>query len=121
MLNAAAVGVPDAVRGERVKAFIVLKPGKFSQVCFCYVYRDAHCLLQPTSPSGVDSAECAALKAEIAQFVKSKLASYEYPREIEFMESLPMTTTSKIIRRELRRMHIERENAKQSQNGGKSQ
>jgi acetyl-CoA synthetase len=42
------------------------------------------------------------LKADIARFVKERLSAHEYPREIEFVTELPMTTTGKIIRRELR-------------------
>ena len=72
---AAAVGKPDALRTEIVKAFVVLRPGFL--------------------PSN-------ALKDEISQFVKEHLSAHEYPREIEFIDSLPMTTTGKIIRRELR-------------------
>jgi len=72
---AAAVGKPDALRTEIVKAFVVLRP---------------------------DIAPSNKLKSDIAQFVKERLSAHEYPREIEFVESLPMTTTGKIIRRELR-------------------
>ena len=72
---AAAVGKPDALRTEIVKAFIVLRP---------------------------DFTPSEALKRDIARFVKERLSAHEYPREIEFVESLPMTTTGKIIRRELR-------------------
>jgi len=43
-----------------------------------------------------------ALKDDIRDFVKQRLSAHEYPREIEFVASLPMTTTGKIIRRELR-------------------
>ncbi len=78
---AAVIGAPDEVRGEIVKAFIVLKPD--------------------VSPS-------AALQEEIANFVKTRLAAHEYPREIEFVKELPMTTTGKIMRRELRKMEIEK-------------
>ncbi|HWU62258.1 MAG TPA: AMP-binding protein [Ensifer sp.] len=72
---AAAVGKPDPVRTEIVKAFVVLKDG----------YR-----------------ETPGLTAEIRDWVKHRLSMHEYPREIEFLEALPMTTTGKIIRRELR-------------------
>jgi acetyl-CoA synthetase len=72
---AAAVGVPDPVRTERVKAFIVLKAGH----------------------AGDD-----ALVREIQDFVKTRLAAHEYPREVAFVESLPMTATGKIIRKALR-------------------
>jgi acetyl-CoA synthetase len=72
---AAVVGVPDPQRTEIVKAFIVLKPGF----------------------SGSD-----ALTRELQEHVKVRLAAHEYPREVRFVESLPMTTTGKIIQRELR-------------------
>ena len=72
---AAAVGKPDTERGEIVKAYIVLKQGQSSS----------------------DD-----LARELSDYVKSRLAGHEYPREVEFVESLPLTTTGKIIRRELR-------------------
>jgi acetyl-CoA synthetase len=72
---AAAVGVPDPVRTEAVKAFIVLKPG---------------------------FAPDAALEDDIRAFVKTRLSPHEYPRLIEFRETLPLTATGKIKRRELR-------------------
>jgi len=72
---AAAIGKPDPLRTEIVKAFIVLRPG-FSE----------------TDP----------LRNEIRDFVRQRLSAHEYPREIAFVDSLPMTTTGKIIRRELR-------------------
>jgi acetyl-CoA synthetase len=78
---AAVIGSPDKVRGEIVKAFIVLK--------------------QEITPS-------AALQEEIQNFVKTRLAAHEYPREIEFVQELPMTTTGKIMRRELRKMDMEK-------------
>jgi acetyl-CoA synthetase len=49
------------------------------------------------------------IRTEIQQLVKSQLAHYEYPREIEFVESLPMTTTGKIQRAELRALEIKRQ------------
>jgi acetyl-CoA synthetase len=72
---AAAVGKPDALRTEIVKAFIVLKQGH--------------------APSD-------ALAAEIQTFVKTRLSGHEYPREVAFIEDMPMTTTGKVIRRLLR-------------------
>jgi acetyl-CoA synthetase len=72
---AAAVGKPDALRTETVKAFIVLKDGV---------------------------ARTDALAAEIQAFVKTRLSAHEYPREVAFIDSMPMTTTGKIIRRLLR-------------------
>jgi acetyl-CoA synthetase len=78
---AAVVGVPDQVRTELVKAFIVLKPD-----------------VQPSQE----------MTEEIKKFVKVRLAAHEYPREIEFVNELPMTTTGKIIRKELKRREIEK-------------
>jgi len=74
--NAAVVGKPDAVRGTIVKAFIVLQPGN--------------------SPS-------VGLIEEIQNHVRGRLAPYEYPREVEFIDALPMTTTGKVQRKELRK------------------
>jgi acetyl-CoA synthetase len=74
--NAAVIGKPDAVRGSIVKAFIVLQPGN--------------------DPSD-------RLIEEIQNHVRGRLAPYEYPREIEFIDALPMTTTGKVQRKELRR------------------
>ncbi|MBF0307053.1 MAG: acyl-CoA synthetase [Alphaproteobacteria bacterium] len=72
---AAAVGVPDRLRTELVKAFIVPRPG--------FVPSDR-------------------LAAEIQAFVKARLAAHEYPRLVEFVDELPMTPTGKIRRRDLR-------------------
>ena len=49
-----------------------------------------------------------ALVAELQAHVRGKLAPYEYPKEIEFLESLPMTTTGKVQRRVLRELEAER-------------
>lgn len=73
--NAAVVGKKDELRTEIVKAFIVLRAG--------------------ASPSD-------ALVADLQSFVRGKLAAYEYPREIAFVGSLPLTTSGKVIRRLLR-------------------
>lgn len=72
---AAAVGVPDSVRGEAIKAYVVLADDR-----------------APTSE----------LEAEIQAFVKRRLAAYLYPRRIEFIDELPLTTTGKVRRAELR-------------------
>ena len=72
---AAAVGKPDPLRTEIVKAFIVLKKGH---------------------------AASDALAAEIQAFVKTRLSAHEYPREVAFIDDMPMTTTGKVIRRLLR-------------------
>ncbi len=72
---AAVVGKPDPVRTEIIKAFIVLQPG--------------------FSPSQE-------LEADIRAFVRNRLSAHEYPREIAFIDALPLTTTGKVIRRLLR-------------------
>ncbi|HVN37575.1 MAG TPA: AMP-binding protein [Myxococcota bacterium] len=75
VLEAAAVAAPDPDRGAVVKAFVVLRPG---------VRGDA------------------ALVARLQQHVKSVTAPYKYPRQIEFVDSLPKTVSGKIRRVELR-------------------
>jgi acetyl-CoA synthetase len=77
----AVVGSPDEVRTEIVKAFIVAKPG--------------------VTPGPE-------IIKDIKSFVKTRLAAHEYPREIEFVNELPMTATGKIMRRELKKREIER-------------
>jgi acetyl-CoA synthetase len=72
---AAVVGKPDALRTEIVKAFIVLKQGQTASD---------------------------ALASEIQNFVKTRLSGHEYPREVAFIDDMPMTTTGKVIRRLLR-------------------
>ena len=79
--NAAVVPSPDETRGNIVKAYIVLAAGH-----------------EPAP----------ALEEDIRRHVKTFLAPYEYPREIEFIPALPMTTTGKVQRRVLR----ERERAR---------
>ncbi|MCG2741283.1 MAG: hypothetical protein L6300_13780 [Syntrophaceae bacterium] len=76
---AAVIGKPDKVRTEVVKAFVVLN-------------------------AGVSGSED--LTREIHEFVKTCLAAHEYPREIEFLSELPMTSTGEIIRGELRKKEI---------------
>jgi long-chain acyl-CoA synthetase len=69
---AAVIGIPDAKYGEEVKAFIVRKPG-------------------------------AALNEEdLLLWCQQQFAAYKYPRQVEFRESLPMSATGKILKRELR-------------------
>ena len=77
---AAVVGVPDPLRTERVKAFVVLAEGE-----------------EPSEN----------LAREIQQHVKTRLAAHEYPREVAFIDELPMTATGKIMRRELRQQSDE--------------
>lgn len=69
---AAAVGKPDALRTEIVKAYVVLKDG---------------------------FAGSSVLAGEISQWVRERLSAHEYPREVEFVDSMPLTTSGKVIRR----------------------
>jgi acyl-coenzyme A synthetase/AMP-(fatty) acid ligase len=80
---AAVIGVPDPVRTEIIKAFAILNPGH---------------------------AGTGTLADELREAVRTRMAKHEVPRLIEFVDSLPMTTTGKIMRRELRVM----EKSKQS-------
>ena len=73
--NAAVVPKPDAERGAVVKAYVVLAPGHMGD---------------------------AALVQALQRHVRGQLAPYEYPKEIEFIDALPMTTTGKVQRRVLR-------------------
>ncbi|HEY6356093.1 MAG TPA: AMP-binding protein [Burkholderiaceae bacterium] len=73
----AVIGVPDAVTTESIKAYVVLRPGHDGD---------------------------AALVDAIRESVRTRLARHECPRQIEFVEALPMTTTGKIMRRELREL-----------------
>ncbi len=74
---AGVIGKPDPDRTEIVKAYVVLKDG-----------------YQPSET----------LAEMLKDHVRTRLAAHEYPREVEFIEALPMTTTGKVIRRELREM-----------------
>jgi acetyl-CoA synthetase len=75
VVEAAVVGKPDPVRGQIIKAFVVLKKGFKGDEGF---------------------------KGELQEYVKRILAGHAYPREIEFVEELPKTRSGKIIRRILR-------------------
>ncbi|MBM4339422.1 MAG: long-chain fatty acid--CoA ligase [Deltaproteobacteria bacterium] len=69
---AAVIGIPDKVKGELAKAYIVLKPGESTT------------------------------EQEIIEFVRSRIAKYKAPRLVEFVKSLPQGPTGKILKRELR-------------------
>ena len=71
----AAVGKPDPIRTEAVKVYVVLQPG-----------------FEPSD----------AMASEISDWVRTRLSAHEYPREVAVVDSLPLTTTGKVIRRELR-------------------
>lgn len=76
---AAAIGVPDTLRTEIIKVFIKLMP---------------------------DHSSSNELKDEIRTFVRTRLSPHEYPRIIEFVEDLPLTSTGKIMRKTLRDQEI---------------
>jgi long-chain acyl-CoA synthetase len=70
--EAAVVGVPDEYRGETVKAFVSLRPGR------------------------------SVTAEELIAFAKERMAAYKYPRQVEFLDEIPKTVTGKLLRRELR-------------------
>ena len=72
---AAVVGIPDPIRTQAIKAFVVLVPG---------------------------AAGDEALTTELQGFVRERLGAHEYPRAIEYLDALPLTATGKVMRRELR-------------------
>ena len=96
VINAAVVPKPDKERGALVKAFVVLSP-EFA------ASRARH----GADPGAFD----AQLVAQLQSHVKGKLAPYEYPKEIEFIDALPMTTTGKVQRRVLRLQEEEKARA----------
>jgi acetyl-CoA synthetase len=73
--EAGVIGKPDLMRGSIIKAFVSLRPGN-----------------EPSE----------ALKRELIEFVKTRLAAHAKPREIEFIDRLPKTRSGKIMRRVLR-------------------
>jgi long-chain acyl-CoA synthetase len=66
------VGIPDEYRGETVKAFVSLRPGR------------------------------SVTAEELIAFAKERMAAYKYPRQVEFLDEIPKTVTGKLLRRELR-------------------
>jgi long-chain acyl-CoA synthetase len=81
ILEACAIGVPDAYRGETLKAFIVAKPGEILT------------------------------EAEVSQWCKERLAAYKVPKMIEFVGALPKSAIGKILRREVKEMEKRRREA----------
>jgi len=83
VLEACAIGIPDAYRGETVKAFIVVKPGEILT------------------------------EEEITQWCKEKLAAYKVPKMIEFVDALPKSAVGKILRREVKEMDKKKKQGKE--------
>ena len=96
VINAAVVPKPDRERGALVKAFVVLSPEFAAD--------------RERSAAGVADFD-ARLVAQLQSHVRGKLAPYEYPKEIEFIAALPMTTTGKVQRRVLRLQEEEKARA----------
>jgi long-chain acyl-CoA synthetase len=69
----AVIGIPDEIMGEEIKAYVVKEVG------------------------------ATVTEEELITYTKSKLAAYKYPRMVEFVESLPMSATGKILKKELRK------------------
>lgn len=88
VVEAAVVASPDEIRGQIVKAFVVLRPG-----------------YQPSDQ----------LARELQDHVKNVTAPYKYPREIEFVQDLPKTISGKIRRTELRRREMEKKGTRGGQ------
>jgi len=84
VLEVGVAGIPDAYRGETVKAWVVLKPGETVTV------------------------------EEIREWCKERLAPYKVPTHVEFRSELPKTTVGKVLRRELVRQDRERAEAEAS-------
>jgi acetyl-CoA synthetase len=92
VMNAAVVPKPDVDRGALVKAYVVLSPEFVSQ---------------RAATQDVQDFESRVIE-DLQRHVRGLLAPYEYPKEIEFIEQLPMTTTGKVQRRFLRLQEEER-------------
>ena len=97
--NAAVVPKPDRERGAVVKAYVVLTPDLIAA---------------RAGMAGADGHFDLKLIAELQAHVKTLLAPYEYPKEIEFIDALPMTTTGKVQRRVLRLQEEARFKARKS-------
>ncbi|MEJ2587315.1 MAG: hypothetical protein P8165_06955 [Deltaproteobacteria bacterium] len=85
--EACAVGVPDAYRGETVKAFVVPETGE------------------------------TLTDEDIKAWCKEKLAAYKVPKQVEFMDELPKSPIGKVLRRKLREMEMEKQKAGKDTSG----
>ncbi|MCP4287189.1 MAG: AMP-binding protein [Gammaproteobacteria bacterium] len=79
--DAAVIGIADDIKGQVVKAFVTVKSG---------VVADKH------------------LQDELRDHVRNKLEAHAYPKEIEFLDELPVGNTGKVMKQELRRMEREK-------------
>jgi len=77
----AVIGVPHDKYGEEIKAYVVLRDG------------------------------ASATEEQIIEWTKKQMANYKYPRIVEIVESLPMSATGKILKRELRKMVLGKDNS----------
>ena len=78
IMEVCTIGIPDAYRGETVKAFIVVKPGQ------------------------------SLTEEEVQTFCRQALAPYKVPKLVEFMDTLPKSAVGKLLRRELRDMEAKK-------------
>jgi acetyl-CoA synthetase len=117
--NAAVVPKPDAERGAVVKAYVVLAAGYTEKYNINTINLIAVKAVN-TPATGINTPKNKifsekALILELQAHVKALLAPYEYPKEIEFIAALPMTTTGKVQRRVLRLQEEERFKERQRQ------
>ena len=84
VLECAVIGVPDPIKGEDIKAFIILKKESKGKVT----------------------------EQDIIDFTKENLAAYKYPREVQFVRSLPKSGVGKILRRKLRAKEMKKRDKK---------
>ena len=82
VVEAGVIGKPDPMRGEIIKAFVVVKDDQIMKI--------------------KNQKYAENLKIELSQYVKKHLAGHSYPREIEFIDKLPKTRSGKIMRRILK-------------------
>ncbi|MBI4067745.1 acetate--CoA ligase [Candidatus Gottesmanbacteria bacterium] len=118
VVEAGVIGKPDKLRGEIIKAFIVLKPEYQKKVSLSHLRGGEATETQTTpgvarlpagrqgrdSPGVKESVKTYSehLKEELSLYVKKNLAGHAYPREIEFIDRLPKTRSGKIMRRILK-------------------
>lgn len=97
VVEAGVIGKPDQLRGEIIKAFVVLKDSYKKKIALSHLRGGE---ATTSTPRMVEESE--KLKQELSLFVKKHLAGHAYPREIEFIDKLPKTRSGKIMRRILK-------------------